>query len=40
MWNLKKTHTNPKLIVRESRLVVVRGEGWGVGEIGEGGKKI
>lgn len=40
MESKKNAHTNPKLIVRESRLVVVRGEGWGVGEIGEGGKKI
>ena len=30
MWNLKKTNKKrPKLIDRESRLVVARGRGWG-----------
>lgn len=35
MWILKK---EKEFIEAENRLVVVRGEGWEVGEMGEGGQ--
>ena len=37
MWNLKTDRH--KLIDTGNRLVLARGVGWGVGEMGEGGQK-
>ena len=41
-WTLKKANKKTKLIESENRLVVARGRGWEVGEMGKGeseGKK-
>ena len=44
MWNLKQKQKqnkkNPKLIDAENRFLVVRGSGWEMGEMGEGGQKV
>ena len=40
MWNLKKKQNKTELIETENRLVVARGGGWKVGEMGEGGQKV
>ena len=38
MWNLKKPKT--KLISTQNKLVVARGRGWSVDDMGEGGQKV
>ena len=37
MWNLKNKTLSSYI---KNRLVVARGKGWGVGEMGEGGQKV
>ena len=38
LWNVKEKQK--KLIEIEKRLVVARGGGWGVGEMGQGGQRV
>ena len=38
MWNWKKQNKTKQ--DSENRLVVARGRGWGVDEVGEGGQKV
>ena len=35
-----KNQKTPQLTDAENRLVVARGKGWGLGEIGEGAQKV